>query len=110
MKQKTDVGVVVPFPEKPCGDRHCPFHGYATLRGRIFTGEAVKDVFHSTVAIQFTRQRFIPKFERYEKRRTRIRAHVPPCFSVKKGDVIRIMETRPISKTKNFVAIEVVKK
>ncbi len=110
MKQKTDVGVIVPFPERTCEDRHCPFHGYVKLRGRIFSGEVTNDVFHNTATIQFTRQYFIPKFERYEKRRTRIKAHVPPCFEVKKGNVIKVMETRPISKTKNFVTIEVVKK
>ncbi len=109
MKLKKDVGVPVPFPAKSCSDRHCPFHGFAKLRGRLFTGEVVKDVFHNTATIQFVRQYFIPKFERYEKRRTRIKAHVPPCFEVKKGSVIKIMETRPISKTKNFVTIEVVR-
>lgn len=106
--KKNDVGIPVPFPSRECSDRHCPFHGYAKLRGRIFIGSVVNKAFHNTVTIEFTRQYYLPKYERYEKRRTRIKAHVPPCLDVKKGGVIKIMETRPISKMKTFVTIEVI--
>ena len=65
---------------------------------------------HKSTVIEFPRKFYLPKYERFENRRTRIKAHIPPCLPVAKGDVIRVMESRPISKTKNFVAIEVMKK
>ena len=46
------------------------------------------------------------KFERYEKRRTRIKVHNPECINAKEGDIVKISECRPLSKTKNFVIIE----
>tara|TARA_Y100000310_G_scaffold138289_2_gene137223 strand:+ start:30130 stop:30468 length:339 start_codon:yes stop_codon:yes gene_type:complete len=97
-------------PKDSCSDKQCPFHGTLSVHGREFVGEVISDVFHKTVTIEFARQFYLPKYERYEKRRTRIKAHVPPCLSVKKGVSLRIVETRPISKTKNFVAVEVVTK
>ena len=96
-------------PKETCSDSHCPFHGGARVRGRTFTGKVMKDVFHKTATIEFPRLFFIPKYDRYEKRRTRIKVHVPSCIAIKPGSVIKIGETRPISKTKNFVVVDVIK-
>ena len=109
MKATLDIGIPVQTPTATCNDRHCPFHGSAKLRGRIFSGTVVKDIFHSTATIEFNRQIYLPKYERYETRRTRLKAHVPPCVPVAKGNVIKVMESKPISKTKNFIAVEVLK-
>ena len=106
-----DIGIQVDVtPQKTCDDHHCPFHGKLSVRGRIFTGTVIKDVIHKTATIEFPRLFYISKYERFERRRSRIKAHVPTCIDVKKGDTITIIETRPISKTKNFVAIKVNKK
>lgn len=78
--------------------------------GRIFTGRVISDVFHKTTTVEFPRQVYNAKYERFQRRRTRIKVHVPDEFEIKKGDFIKIIETRPISKTKNFLAVEVVKK
>ena len=78
--------------------------------GRIFIGTVIKDVFHKTTTIEFPRQVYNSKYERYQKRRTRIKVHVPEGFEVKKGDTLKVTETRPISKSKNFIATEVIKK
>ena len=108
-KNGKDIGIVVAMPTKECTDRHCPFHGFGKLHGRIFVGKMIRDIFHNTSTIEFPRQYYLPKYERYEKRRTRIKIHVPNCLEVKKGDTVKAMETRPISKTKTFVAVEVMK-
>jgi small subunit ribosomal protein S17 len=50
---------------------------------------------------------YIPKYERYEKRKSRYMAHSPSCLEIKVGDKVKIMECRPISKLKSYVAIEV---
>ena len=108
MKPK-NIGLDLPKPKAVCKDRHCPFHGNLKIRGRIFTGKVVKIGMHKTVTVEWPRLFYLPKYERFEKRRTRIKAHSPECINVKEGDEVRIMESKPISKTKNFVVIEVIK-
>jgi small subunit ribosomal protein S17 len=49
---------------------------------------------------------YVPKYMRYERRRSRIHAHNPPCINAKVGDRVKIAECRPISKTVSFVVIE----
>ena len=59
-----------------------------------------------TCVVEWARKKYIPKYERYEQRRTKIKVHNPSCIDAKEGDIVKIMECRPISKTKNFVIIE----
>lgn len=105
-KKEFDIGVDVKAPEATCTDKNCPFHGSVSLRGRIFTGKVIRAKVPKAVRVEWTWKQFVPKYERYEKRRTRIMVHSPPCLNVKEGDTVKIMETRKISKTKNFVVIE----
>ena len=56
--------------------------------------------------MEFERRFYLSKFERYEKRRTKIKAHNPPCINAREGDIVRIHECRPLSKTKHFVIVE----
>ncbi|MGC8851180.1 MAG: 30S ribosomal protein S17, partial [Candidatus Micrarchaeia archaeon] len=51
-------------------------------------------------------QRKVPKYERFEKRRSRIHVHVPECMNVKEGDRVLIGECRKLSKTKAHVVIK----
>ncbi|NOZ59077.1 MAG: 30S ribosomal protein S17 [Euryarchaeota archaeon] len=101
-----DIGVDVKAPEKSCSDRNCPFHGHLKVRGQIIEGVVVSDGMQNSVVVQKDYLRYIKKYERYEKRRSRILAHNPPCISAKRGDRVKIMECRPISKAKSFVVIE----
>lgn len=50
----------------------------------------------------------IPKYERYERRNTKITSHVPEDLEVEEGDQVRVEETKPISKTKSTVITEVI--
>ena len=50
---------------------------------------------------------FIKKYERYEKRKSKINVHKPDCLSVNVGDSVKVAECRPLSKTKHFVLVEV---
>ncbi len=59
-----------------------------------------------TVTVEWTRRHYIPKYERYEKRRTRVKAHNPDEIDAQVGDIVTIKETRPLSKTKNFIIIK----
>jgi small subunit ribosomal protein S17 len=89
-----------------CTDRHCPEHGGLATRGRTFTGTVIEARAQRTATVQWQRRHYLPKYERYERRRSTKQAHNPPCLDAKKGDIVRIMECRPVSKTKKFVIIE----
>ncbi len=91
---------------KECNDKKCPFHGSLSLRGRTLTGIIVNTDVHRSATIEVTRLKYIKKYERYEKRRKRIRVHNPPCISAIKGELVKVIESKPISKTKHFVVIE----
>jgi len=93
-------------PESECNDLHCPFHGTLKLRGRMFKGIVKSDKMTKGVIVEFKTTYKIPKFERFATKKTRIKAHNPDCMKAKEGDLVTIMETRPISKTKSFVVIK----
>lgn len=110
-KQKKGIGIVLASqPKKKCEDEHCVFHGNLKVRGRQFEGFVKKAPAQKTAVVQWERLFPLPKYERYEKRRTLIKAHLPDCMEVKAGDKVAVVECRPISKTKHFVIVEVLKK
>lgn len=76
-----------------------------SLRGRTFKGIVIADGMQKTVTVEWERRRFIPKYERFEKKRTRIKAHNPDHVNAKKGDLVVVQECKPLSKTKNFVVV-----
>ena len=94
-----------------CKDRLCPVHGDRKLkmRGRTFEGAVIRKL-HGRVTIQFERMLKLPKYERYEKRKTKIHARLPDCMhDVAVGDLIQISETRPISKMIHCVVSKIIK-
>ena len=103
------VGLDVKIPEKKCHDKHCVFHNGLSIRGRTFEGKVTRLNKKRTMTIEFARLEYLPKYERYEKKRTRLHAHLPDCITVNLGDHVKIVECRPISKTKNFTIVEVLK-
>lgn len=111
-KEIKNIGIKV---EKPGNvsknlDPKDPFYGSLKVRGRIFTGVVVSDKMMKTATIEWPRRKFIKKYERFEVRRTRVKAHNPESINAKTGDTVMIAETRPLSKTKNFVIIQILKK
>ncbi|MEM0466393.1 MAG: 30S ribosomal protein S17 [Candidatus Thermoplasmatota archaeon] len=101
-----NIGVPVEPPQTTCSDINCPFHGKLPVRGQILTGVVVSTKMQDSITIKREYMRFVPKYERYEKRTSKYHAHCPPCIKVKPGDNVRIAECRPLSKTVSFVAIE----
>jgi small subunit ribosomal protein S17 len=89
-----------------CNDVNCPTHGSLSRRGRTLKGVVISTKMHKTAIIEFDRRFYLPKFERYEKRRTKIKVHNPPCINAQDGDLVKIQECRPLSKTKHFVIVE----
>src|SRR3989338_7929733 len=70
-----------------------------SFRGQSFVGIVVSDKPMKSVTVEFTRRYYIPKYERYEKRLTRLHAHNPTHIHAKEGDIVKVMETRSLSKT-----------
>jgi small subunit ribosomal protein S17 len=93
-----------------CTDKFCPTHGETKLHGRVLAGTVISAKAYKTVTVDKLRSFYLTKYERYEKRHTKLLVHNPPCINAKVGDEVKIMETRPLSKTKHFIVIEVLSK
>ena len=104
-----DIGLKVKPPAGKCSDKNCPFHGTLGVRGQVFEGRVVSTKAQRTAIVEREYSHYIPKFERYERRHSRIAAYKPDCIDAKEGNVVRIAECRPLSKTKSFVVVEIVK-
>jgi small subunit ribosomal protein S17 len=94
---------------KECEDDKCPVHGTLATRGAILDGTVVSDKMDKTVIVQRDILTKLKKYERHQRKKSRIPAHNPPCINAKLGDAVRIMECRKLSKTVNFVVIEKIK-
>lgn len=75
-----------------------------SLRGAVLEGEIVS-VHGKTAVVQMNYIHKVRKYERLEKRRRKIHAHVPDGLALKQGDVVKIAECRKISKTKSHVVL-----
>ena len=100
-----------PEPENPeeYDYETCPFYGDLPVRGQVIEGEVVSTDMAKTVVVEREYDVNVPKYDRLMKRRSRIPAHVPGVLRpLSVGDTVKIAETRPLSKTKSHVVVEVV--
>ncbi len=110
MKAKVrNIGLNITAPKSACNDINCAFHGSLRIRGRLFKGSVIKTDVSNTATIAFQYFNYLRKYERYEKKRTRLKVHNPTCINAKTGNKVLVGETRPISKTKHFVILQVLK-
>jgi len=105
-KEARNIGVNVKAPTESCNDNNCPFHGILPIRGQIIAGVVSSVKMQDSIRVKREYMRYVPKYERYEKRTSTYSAHCPPCIKAKVGDKVRIAECRPLSKTISFVTIE----
>lgn len=99
-----------PEPESPEDYDYetCPFYGRLSVRGQVIEGRVVSTDMERTVIVEREYEVKVPKYDRYMKRRSRIPAHVPGVLEpLSTDDVVKIAETRPLSKTKSHVVVEV---
>ena len=73
-----------------------------TLEGRVVSNKMKK-----TVTVMLERQVKHPLYAKYIKRSTKVHAH-DENGECREGDVVRIAECRPLSKTKNWKVVEIV--
>ncbi len=73
------------------------------------TGIVVSDKMQKTVVVAIERRVPHPVYGKMMTRTTRLKAHDEEN-SVKTGDTVRIMETRPLSKDKRWRVVEIVER
>jgi small subunit ribosomal protein S17 len=72
-------------------------------------GLVVSDRMDKTVVVEVSRLVKHPVYKKIIKRRSKYKAH-DPNNSCKTGDMVQIVETRPLSKTKRWRVQRIVKK
>lgn len=107
---KKNIGLGLEMPKEDCTDKKCPFHGEINIKPETFVGKVVKKDISRSATIEWTRNIYIKKYERYAKKRSRLRTHNPSCLKIEIGDEVMVAKTRPLSKTKNFVIVKIIKK
>ena len=78
-------------------------------RRRTVVGTVVSDKSEKTIAVLYKRQIKHPKYGKYYRRNTRFLAH-DENDEARIGDVVQIMETRPLSKRKCWRLVRVMEK
>jgi len=76
---------------------------------KVRLGRVVSDKMEKTVVVQVSDRKSHPLYKKVMQRRVRFKAH-DEGNECKIGDLVRIMETRPISKDKRWRVVEVVEK
>lgn len=105
------IGYNVPIPAKPTDyDANDPFYGTLRVKKNNFVGYVASAKAAKTATIVIDRLVFNKKYHRYYKRQTRLTVHNPSSINAKEGDVVKVFETRPLSKTKHHVIVQVLGK
>jgi len=79
-----------------------------TNRRRMFVGEVISDKMQKTRVVRVRRAAKHAIYNKTVRSAVKFKAHDEKDAS-KTGDRVRIMETRPLSKDKRWVIIEIVK-
>jgi small subunit ribosomal protein S17 len=85
--------------------------GATSERGRrkVRTGVVVSDAMDKTVVVRIASQVRHPLYAKTVRRSTKLKAH-DEAQEARVGDTVRIMETRPLSKTKRWRVVEVLER
>jgi small subunit ribosomal protein S17 len=76
---------------------------------RSLTGEVVSNASDKTIAVLIERKVRHPIYKKYVKKSTKVQAH-DEKNECNIGDVVRVIESKPFSKTKHWVLAEVLEK
>ena len=78
-------------------------------RRKVRTGVVVSDKMDKTVLVRIDRQVRHPLYGKTVRRSSKLAAH-DERNDARLGDTVRVMETRPLSKTKRWRVVEVVER
>lgn len=74
-----------------------------------FIGTVISNKMQKTIIVKVTRMSKHPKYHRIIKKYNKFKVH-DEKNSAQIGDMVRIQETRPLSKEKSFRLVEIIKK
>ncbi|WP_419420013.1 30S ribosomal protein S17 [Legionella sp. D16C41] len=74
---------------------------------RTLVGKIVSDKMQKTIVVMVERTVKHPKYGKIMKKRTKLHAHDENQIG-QVGNTVKIRETRPLSKTKSWVLVEVI--
>ncbi len=80
-----------------------------TANASLLTGRVVSDKMDKSITVLIERLVRHPLYGKQLRRSTKIKAHDENNVC-QQGDLVRIKETRPISKTKSWTLVEVIEK
>jgi small subunit ribosomal protein S17 len=72
---------------------------------KTFTGKVVSDRMEKTVVVEIKHRKPHPQYKKVVEKRSKIYAHDEKGAKV--GDVVKVEETRPLSKLKRFKVVEI---
>ena len=108
---KTILGVPAPAKKAnvaTASDKNCPFYGQLNVKKTSLVGTIIKKDANGSATIEWIRSKFVPKYERFQFRRSRVRVHNPASINASVGEKVLVARTRPISKSKHHVIIKVI--
>jgi small subunit ribosomal protein S17 len=76
---------------------------------KILTGSVVSDKMEKTVVIKITRRKLHTLYKKYITKSKKIKAH-DERNECSIGDIVRVIESRPLSKDKSWRLLEIVEK
>ncbi len=77
------------------------------LKGRYVVGKVVSNKMTKTIVVEVERQVKHPLYGKFIRRRTKLHAHdEKEVCNI--GNVVRIQESRPISKKKTWVLVDII--
>lgn len=76
---------------------------------KVYQGRVVSDKMDKTITVQIDTYKTHPVYGKRVKYSKKYKAH-DENNAAKKGDIVTIMETRPLSATKRFRLLDIVKK
>ncbi len=76
-------------------------------KGKILVGTVVSDKMNKTIVVSVERTVKHPKYGKILRRKSKLHAHDENGVC-KIGNIVKIRESRPLSKLKNWVLVEVI--
>jgi small subunit ribosomal protein S17 len=78
------------------------------VTGKVFTGTVVSDKMTNTIVVVLDYISRHPMYKKIVKKRKKIYSENNLSASI--GDIVKVSETRPLSKLKRFTTVEIIKK
>jgi small subunit ribosomal protein S17 len=76
---------------------------------KIRTGDVVSHKMDKTIVVRIERRFLDPSYQKTVKRSSKLKAH-DEKNECKTGDLVRFIETRPLSKDKRWSVLEIIEK